>query len=166
MFRSTIRIDWYVTWLLWIRKTWPQVKVMTWPEKVMLHISRSAWSTWTHLWSFHRSSWSLSKVIPEKLLVTFHDLKWPWWHDEGSSVALFRLRVSSLPPTRCLRVFWMDFVQKRRFSFLSRWLIMERLQNWPELRSPISNFRDKRFFRYRYGYQSLKVLRWSVIRCM
>ena len=73
-------------------KLWPQVKVMTWPEKVMLHISRSASSAWTHLWCFHRSSWSLSKGIPEKnLLVAFHDLKWPWWHDEGSSVAIFRL---------------------------------------------------------------------------
>ena len=28
-----------------------------------------------HLWCFHRPSWSLSKVIAEKLLVTFHDLK-------------------------------------------------------------------------------------------
>ena len=126
-------------------KIWPQVKVMTWPEKVMLHISRFTWSTWTHLWCFHCSRWSVSKVIPEKLLVTFHDLKWPWWHDEGSSVAIFRLRMSSLPPTRCLRVFWMVFVQKRRLSFFSHWLIMERSQNWPDLRPPISKFWDIHF---------------------
>ena len=63
----------------------------------------------------------------------------------------------------------MVFVQKRRLSFFSHWLIMERSQNWPDLRSPISKFRDfidtGTFHRYWYGYQSLKVSRWSVIRC-
>ena len=76
--------------------------------------------------------------------MTFHDLKWPWRHDEGSPVTIF-LRVSILPVTRCLKVFWMVFVRKRRLSFFSHWLIMERSQNWPDLRSPISKFRDKRF---------------------
>ena len=45
------------------------------------------------------------KVIAEKLLVAFLDLKWPWRHGEGSLVAIFRLRVSSSPVNRCLRVF-------------------------------------------------------------
>ena len=67
-----------------ILKIWPQVKVMTWSEKVMLHISRIVSSAWTHQRCFHRSSWPLIKVIAEKLLITFHDLNWPWWHDEGS----------------------------------------------------------------------------------
>ena len=79
---------------------WPQVKVMTWSEKIMLHINRSVWSAWTHLWYFHCSSWSLSKIIAEKLLVTFHDLTWPWRHGEGSLAAIFQFRVSSLPVTR------------------------------------------------------------------
>ena len=118
---------------------------MTWSEKVMLHINRCVWSAWTHLWCFHCFSWPLSKVILEKLLVTFHDLKWPWRHDEGSPVTIFRLRVSILPVTRCWRVFWMVFVQTRSLSFFSHWLIMERSQNWPDLRSPISKFRDIRF---------------------
>ena len=74
-------------------------------------------------------------------MVTFRDLKWPWWHDEGSPVTIFRLRMSILPVVRCLRVFWMVFVQKRRLSFFSPWLIMERSQNWPDIRSPISKFR-------------------------
>ena len=65
--------------------------------------------------------------------------------DEGPSVAIFRLRVSILPLTRCLREFWMVFVQKKRLSFFSHLLIMERSQNWPDLRSPISKFRDTRF---------------------
>ena len=65
--------------------------------------------------------------LPKKLVVvTFHDLKWPWRHEEGSLVVIFRLRVSSLPLTRCLRVFWMVFLQKSRLSFFSHWLIMER----------------------------------------
>ena len=115
---------------------------MTWSEKVMLHISRSVSSAWTHLWCFHRSSWSLSKVIAEKLLVTFHDLKWPWRHGNGSLVAIFRLSVPSLPVTRCLRVFRMVFFQKRRLSFFSHWLIMEGPQNWPDFWSLISKFRD------------------------
>ena len=63
------------------------------------------------------SSWSLSKVIAEKLLVTFHDLKWPRRHDERSQIAIFRFRLSSQPITLCLRVFRMAFVQKRRLSF-------------------------------------------------
>ena len=34
---------------------------------------------------------------------------------------------------------------KRRLSFFSHWLIMERSQNWPNLRSPISKFWDIHF---------------------
>ena len=63
--------------------------------------------------------WSLSKVIAEKLLITFHDLKWPWRHGEGSLVAIFRLRVSSLPVTRCLRNVSNGFLPKEApFIFL------------------------------------------------
>ena len=90
----------------------------------------------------HCSSLSLSKGIAEKLLVTFHDLKWPCRHQERSLVAIFRFRVSSLPVTRCLRVFQIVFVQKRRLSILSHLLIMDRSQIWPDLGSPISKFRD------------------------
>ena len=105
----------------------------------MLHISRSVSSGWTQLWCFHCSNLSLSKVIVKKLLVTFHYLKWPWRHKEGSLVAIFRCRVTSLPVARCLRVFRMVFVQKRRLSFFSHW--MERSQNWPDLGSPRQKFR-------------------------
>ena len=44
------------------------------------------------------------KLLPKKLLVAFHDQKWPWQHSEGSLVAIFRLRVSSLLVTWCLSV--------------------------------------------------------------
>ena len=59
------------------------------------------------------------KVIAEKLLVAFLDLKWPWRHGEGSLVAKFRLRVSNLHVTLCLRIIWMVFFQKIRLSFFS-----------------------------------------------
>ena len=119
---------------------------MTWSEKIMLHITRSVWSSWTHICCFHCSSWSLSKVIAEKPLVTFHDLKWPWRHTEGSLIAMFRLRVSWIPVTRCLRVFRMVFFQKRRLSFCSHWhwLRIERSKN-SDLVSWIPKFRDKHF---------------------
>ena len=126
-------------------KVWPQAKVRTWSEKVVLYISQAVLSAWTHLWCFHSSSWSLSKFIAEKLLVTFRGMKWPWRRDEGSLVAIFRLRVSSLPVTWFFRVFRMVFVQKRRLSFFFHWRIKERSQNLPALRSLISKFRDIRF---------------------
>ena len=104
-------------------KIWPQVKVMTWSEKFMLHISRSVSSAWTHLWCFHRSSLSLSNVIAKKLLVTFHDLK-----DIGDmmmghwlQLAICCFGVSILPASRCWRVIRMVFVQSRRLSIVSHW---------------------------------------------
>ena len=72
---------------------------------------------------FIASSWSLSKVIAEKRLTTWNDLKWPKRHNESSLVAIFRLWVSSLPVTRCLGVFRMGLVQKKRRSIFSNWLI-------------------------------------------
>ena len=60
----------------------------------------------------------LTKGIAEKLLVTFHDLKWPWRYEEGSLVTILWFRVSSLPMHRCLRVFRVVFVKKAPFNFL------------------------------------------------
>ena len=95
---------------------------------------------------------------------------WPFmtWNDfgdmtgEGSLVAIFRLRLSSLPVTR---VFRMVFFQKR---CLSHWLIIERSQNWPDPGSWISKFRAIHFIDTSgdwYRYQLLKVSRWSGIWC-
>ena len=125
-------------------KIWPTVKVTTCSEKVMLHISRSVWSAWTHILRFDRSSLTLASHCRK----TAGDLSWPemtLWHEEGSLVAIFRFRVSTLPINRCLRVFQMVFVQKRSISIFSHWLIMEKSQNWPDLGSPISKFRDTLF---------------------
>ena len=139
---------------------------MTWSERFMLHISRSVWSFWTQLWCFNCSSWSLSKVITGKLMVTFHDLKWPWPCGEGPLVAIFRLRVSSLPVTRCLRVFRMVFFQKRHLSFFSHWLIMERSLNWPNIGTRISKFQDIHFIDTGTDINHpLKVSTCSGIRC-
>ena len=84
----------------------------------------------------------------------------------GHCVTIFWLRVSSLPLTRCLRVFWMVFVQKRRLSFFSHWLMpngeVAKL-TW----TSVTDIKIPRytFHRYCYGYQSLKVSKWSVIWC-
>ena len=120
---------------------------MDWSEKVMLRISRSLWSSWIHLWCFHCSNCSLSKVIAEKMLVTFQDLKWPWPHGERSLVVIFRLRASSLPVTRCLRVFRMAFFQKRHLSFSSIDSNGEVTKlTWPWVTDPwVTQFREIHF---------------------
>ena len=46
----------------------------------------------------------------------------------------------------------MTFGQKRRLSIFSHWLIMERSQNWTDLRSPISKFREIHFVYHYYNY--------------
>ena len=94
---------------------------------------------------FHRSILSLSKAMAEKLLMTFRNLKWPRGPEEGSLVAIFRFRVSDIPINRWLWVLGMDFVQKRRHSIFSHLLIIERSQNWSDLRSPISKFWEVHF---------------------
>ena len=53
--------------------------------------------------------------------------------------------VSKTLVIQCLGVFIMSFVQKRRISIFSHWLIMGRSQNWPDLRSSISKFWDIHF---------------------
>ena len=65
-------------------KIWPKVKVMTLSERGILHTSRPVSPAWSHRWCLYRSNLSLSKAIAEKLLVTFHDLKWPRQHEEGN----------------------------------------------------------------------------------
>ena len=105
-----------------------KVNAITWMEKVMLHISRFVSLSWTHLKCFHYSSLSLSKVIAEKLPVTFNDLKLHWSHKEGSLVASYRFMVPILLVTRCLRVFRIVCIQNRRLIDL---YLIERSQNVP-----------------------------------
>ena len=141
---------------------------MTRSGKVMLHINRSVWSALTHLWCFHRSNWSLSKVIAEKLLVTFYDLK--SWSDlddmaraEGSLVAIFRHRVSSLLPViRCLSISNGFLLKEAHFIFLPLTYKMERSPTWPWA----MNIEIPRYTFYRYWciYQLLKVSRWLGIQ--
>ena len=84
-------------------------------------------------------------------MVIFHDLKWPWRHDEGSPVTIFRLRVSSLPVNRCQCFEWLSS-NKRRLSFFFHWL---------RYNGEVTKFI---FHRYWYGYQSLKVSRQTFSR--
>ena len=149
-------------------KNWPRSRSRsrswTWLEKAMRHISWSASSSWPQLRCFHSLRLSLQKNIAEKPVVTFYVMKWPCGYDNGSLVAFFLFRVSVLPVSRCLRAFIIIFVQNRRFSILFHWLMMERSQNWPNLRSLISKFWVIHFIDT-YLYQSLKVSRQSFGRC-
>ena len=54
-------------------KIWLQDNVMTWSEKVMLHVSRFVSSAWTQLWCFRRSSLSIKSCSRK----TVGDLSWP-----------------------------------------------------------------------------------------
>ena len=107
----------------------------------MLHISPSASSSWKHTWCFNRSCWSLSKAIVKKLLMSFYDLKWPWRHGRGSLVAIFRLWLTILPVSWCLKGFEWFSTKRDAFHFFSHWFTMDRSQYWPDLGSPISKFR-------------------------
>ena len=72
-----------------------------------------------------------------------------WRGVTDSLVAIIRLQVSSLPITRCLKVLRLKsgFRPKETpFIFSSIDLhIMERSQNWSDLKSPTSKFRDTHF---------------------
>ena len=144
---------------------WPKVKRMTWSERIVLHSSPTVSSSWTHLWYFDRSILSLSNVIAEKLLVTSNDLKWPLRNEEGSLAAIFRFRASTLSETRCLRVFQMVFVQKKRFSIFPHWHNGFSLSDNGEVAkltwSCVIDIKIPRYKHYEccYRYQSLKISR-------
>ena len=105
------------------------------------------------------------RLLPKK---TAGVLSWPgvtsttWGEVTGRNIPIHCVKFTF---SRCLRVFRMIFVQKRRLSIFSRWLIMERSKNWPCLRSPISKLRDNHFICW-YGYQLWQVPRRSVSRCI
>ena len=91
-------------------------------EKVMWHISRSVSSCWTQLRCFHRFSWSLSKVIAEKLPVIFHDLKWPWGHEKGSQGSFFHSGCELYLKLDVWVYFEWISSKNRSFSVFSHWL--------------------------------------------
>ena len=69
------------------------------------------------------------------------------WNDLGDMPRGHWLQYSSIK-SACNPMFESvlnGFLPKRRLSFFSDWLIMERSQNWPDLRPWISTFRDIHF---------------------
>ena len=116
---------------------------------------------------FHRLAYPYQKLLPKSA----GGLSWPemaFWNmrrSHWSQVSGSGVKFTSNPMFECASI--MVFVQKRRFSIFSHGLlIIERSQNWPNLRTPISKFQDIYFIdRYCYSYQSLKVLRRSFGRC-
>ena len=51
--------------LLYVMLKLLKFMVITWSKKVMMHISRSVLSTWTHLWNFHLPSCPHEKLLPK-----------------------------------------------------------------------------------------------------
>ena len=152
------RVEWCIT-LPWkaMLKIRPQVTVMTWSEKVMLHINQFVSSSWTHPWCFHRSSWSLSKVIPENCWwpsITWNDLgdmtrgHRSQYSDSGCQVYLYpMLSVSNGFPKGVPFIFLPCLIPTGEVAKLT----------WPwvtDIKIPRYTFN-----RYCSGYQSLKVFK-------
>ena len=143
-----------------MRKIWPKVKVIIWSDKVMLNFSRSLTSPWTHFRCFHRSSLSI-KSYCRKLLVIFHDLKWPWRHDEGVTSHIPIRGVKST----CKLMNSNGFRPKEvPFNFLPLTYNGE-VAKLTSLRITDIKILRLTFYRYCYGNQLLKISRWSIIWC-
>ena len=122
-------------------KIWPQINVMTWSEKDILHISRSVSSAWTQLLCFHCSSWSLLKVIAEK---TVGDLSWP-----EMTLAAWRRVTGRNIPTQGVKYTCNTMFERVLNGFCSRdapFILSHNgeVAKLPDLKSPISKFRDIR----------------------
>ena len=124
---------------------------MAWSEKVMLNISRSVSSAWTHLWCLHRSSLSPSIFLRK----TAGDLLWlrrhgrGYWSQYSYSECQFYLYHDVW---ECFE--WV-FVQKRRLLIFSHWLTYIYNRQVAKLVTNIEIPRWK-FYKYCYGNQSLK----------
>ena len=114
-------------------------------KKVMLHISRSVSSFWTHLWCFHRSSWSMKSYCRK----TAGDLSWP-----EMTLATWRGVTSHNLPTQGVNSTYNTMFEsvsigfrpkETPFIFFHGLIITERSQNSPDHGSPISKFRDIHF---------------------
>ena len=146
-------------------KIWPQVKVMTWSEKFMLHTNRSVSSSSTHLRCFHRFSLPLSKVIAEK---TAGDLSWPemtletWWRVTGRNIRIQGVKPPCKPMFESVSNVFCP--KEAPFNFLPFTYNGEVAKLiWPSVTDIIIS--RWTFYRYCSGCQMLQVLRWSVIRC-
>ena len=82
-------------------KTISKVKVKTWSEKIMLHVSRSVTSTWIHWVS--NSIWATSKT----LWYPFHSFITVWFKSYGQKshfpIGLCNGRVENWPDLRLLK---------------------------------------------------------------
>ena len=133
----------------------------------MLHIIRSLSLSWTHLCCFHRSICHLVS-IKSFCRKTADHLSWPpemtlatWRGVTGRNIPTQGVKSTCNPTFENVSN---GFLPKEASFIFSHWLIVERSQNWPDLGSSISEFRETHFY-ILLRYQSLKVLRWSGIRC-
>ena len=137
-------------------------EVMIWSEKAMLHISRSASSAWTLLWC-HRSSLSIKSAGRK----TAGDLSWSemtlatWWEVTGRNLLVPGVKSTCKPMFEGVSNGFRPKEATFNFPPLTYNGEVTKL-TWPW----VTVIKIPRYvlYRYCYGYQSLKVSRWSVIQ--
>ena len=101
----------------------------------------------------------------KKMLVTFHDLKWPWRHDErvaGRNILTQNVKSTGNPMFQSVSNGFRPKEAPFIFLPLTNNGRVAKL-TWTKVTG--IKIQRNTFHRYRYGYKSLKVSRWSVIRC-
>ena len=122
---------------------------MTWSENVMLHTSQSVWSSWTHLWCFHRSAGDL--LWPKMTLATWRGVTGHNSRTQGANSTcntMFESVLNGFCPKETPFIF-LPLTYNGEVAKLT----------WPW----VTDIKIPRyiFYRYWYGYQSLEVSRWS-----
>ena len=126
-------------------KIWPRSRSRSWPDwKRPYCISVDPYCRSEHIKGVSMVLAWLSKVIAEKLPVTLHDLKdigvirrdhWSQFSDSWYQFQLYPI----------FETVKNGFRPKYAFFIFSHCLIMKGSQNWPDLKSPISNFWNLHF---------------------
>ena len=118
---------------------------MSWPVSVMLQLAYQSirivnLSTAKEFLSLYLVSINSNC---QKLLQTFHDLRWPQGTKKGVIGCSFPIQCVKFTCIQMLKR--MMFFQNKHISIFPHCVIMERVLNWPDLRSPMPKFRDLYF---------------------
>ena len=139
MILSSIRIEWYICWPRKVKvKGWPQV---TWPRGHHVYHSMRL----DELNTMRPSTRLYLVPVRSYWPKTFGDL---WWRHMTSQLPNSKTDLKVVKVDRIWSHVWYMgpfrpvLVVKTGSWFFPHWLIMGRSRNWPDLRSPISKFRD------------------------
>ena len=139
MILSSIRIEWYICWPRKVKvKGWPQV---TWPRGHHVYHSMRL----DELNTMRPSARLYLVPVRSYCQKTAGDL---WWRHMTSQLPNSKTDLKVVKVDRIWSHVWYMgpfrpvLVVKTGSWFFPHWLIMGRSRNWPDLRSPISKFRD------------------------